>query len=137
MLRVVVDPNVFVSAVITPDGVPAQVVRAALARDFHLVVSPTLVAELVDVLARPKLRAYIDTEQAQTLVDGILGVAELLNDPDPSDTAVRDPDDAYLCSLADAARADVLVSGDRDLSETVLATATVLVPRAFLDQLRA
>jgi putative PIN family toxin of toxin-antitoxin system len=83
VLRVVIDPNVFVSAAITPDGVPAQIVRAALAREFDLVVSPVLIGELVDVLARPKLRQYIDGEQAQTLVDGILGVAELFDDPHP------------------------------------------------------
>ena len=58
MLRVVIDPNVFVSAVITPDGVPAQIVRAALVREFQLVVSPALIGELVDVFARPKLRPY-------------------------------------------------------------------------------
>jgi uncharacterized protein len=76
VLRVIIDPNVFVSAVITPDGVPAQIVRVALVREFHLVVSPVLIGELVDVFARPKLRPYIDGEQAQTLIDGILGVAE-------------------------------------------------------------
>ena len=64
MLQVIIDPNVFVSAVITPDGVPAQIVHAALVREFHLVVSPALIGELVDVLARPKLRPYIDGEQA-------------------------------------------------------------------------
>ena len=135
MLRVVIDPNVFVSAVITPDGVPAQIVRAALERDFHLVVSPALIGELVDVFARPKLRPYTDGEQAQTLIDGILGVAELRNDPPPSDTAVRDPNDAYLCALADAEEADVLVSGDQDLFAARLMTAAVLTPRAFLDKL--
>ena len=137
MLRVVIDPNVFVSAVITPAGVPAQVVRGALGREFHLVVSTALIGELVDVLARPKLRHYIDPEQAQTLIDGILGVAELVDDPHPSDAAVRDPNDAYLCSLADAAEADALVSGDRDLFAVQLVSAAVLTPRAFLDQLRA
>jgi putative PIN family toxin of toxin-antitoxin system len=55
VLRVVIDPNVFVSAVISPDGVPARVVRAALARTFQLFVSATLMGELSDVLSRPKL----------------------------------------------------------------------------------
>ncbi len=136
MLRVVIDPNVFVSAVITPDGVPAQIVRAALKREFHLVVSTGLIGELVDVFAGPQLRQYIDGEQAQTLIDGILGVAELRNDPPPSHTDIRDPNDAYLCALADAEGAAVLVSGDRDLFAVTLVSAAVLTPRAFLDKLR-
>jgi putative PIN family toxin of toxin-antitoxin system len=135
VLRVVIDPNVFVSAVISPDGVPGEVVRAALARKFHLVVSATLIGELSDVLSRPKLRPYIDAEQARTLVDSILGVAELLDAPKSTGSRVRDADDEYLCALADATAADVLVSGDRDLADAALVTAVVMTPRAFLDEL--
>ncbi len=135
MLRVVIDPNVFVSAVISPDGVPGEVVRAALARKFHLVVSATLIGELSDVLSRPKLRPYIDAEQARTLVDSIHGVAELLDAPTSTGSRVRDADDEYLCALADAAAVDVLVSGDRDLADAALITAMVMTPRAFLDEL--
>ena len=135
MLRVVIDPNVFVSAVISPNGVPGEVVRAALARKFHLVVSATLIGELSDVVSRPKLRRYIDTEQARTLVDSILGVAELLDDPKSPGSRVRDADDEYLCALADATAADVLVSGDRDLADAALVTAVVMTPRAVLDEL--
>jgi uncharacterized protein len=64
-------------------------------------------------------------------------VAELRNDPAPSDTDIRDPNDAYLCALADAEEADMLVSGDRDLFAVNLVSAVVLTPRAFLDDLRA
>ncbi len=138
MLRVVIDPNVFVSAVITPDGVPAQVVRAVLAREFQLVVSPMLIGELGDVLSRPKLRRYIDGEQAQTLLDSILGVSQVLGDPEPGGgTSVRDPDDTYLASPADGARADMLVSGDKDLLDARLQVAAVVSPAVFLQHLRA
>ena len=137
MLRVVIDPNVFVSAVISSDGVPAQVVRAALARKFQLFVSAALIEELSDVLSRPKLRPYIESEQARTLVDSVLGVAELIDNPEPTRSTVRDPGDEYLCSLADATAADFLVSGDKDLSDAALVTAVVMTPRAFLDELSA
>jgi uncharacterized protein len=135
VLRVVIDPNLFVSAVISPDGAPGQVVRAALARKFHLVVSATLIGELSDVLSRPKLRPYVEGEQARTLVDSILGVAELVDDPKSTGSTVRDADDEYLCALADATAADVLVSGDKDLAGAALVTGIVMTPRAFLGEL--
>lgn len=55
-MRAVLDPNVLVSAVLSPRGAPADVLRAWHDGRFELVVSPHLLDGLERVLAYPKLR---------------------------------------------------------------------------------
>src|SRR5687768_9057330 len=60
MLRVVFDANVFVSAAIAPKGTPGRLVtRCVRDRAFELVVSPAIVAEVLEALTYPKVRKRI------------------------------------------------------------------------------
>lgn len=136
MLRVVVDPNVFVSGVIQPAGVSAQVIRAGLAGRFRFIVSPALIAELAGVLARPKLQPYVTADEAATLADAIVGAAEEHDDPSIGTRVLRDPDDEYLVALATASGADLIVSGDRDLLEGEVVLA-VVTPRELRERLES
>jgi uncharacterized protein len=103
---VVVDPNVWVSAVINPYGTPARVVEA--------VITQHLLDELAAVLIRPKFRRWISVADAIAFVESLGGHADLRDDPGPPTTGVRDPNDDYLVALAEAADA-VIVTGDDDL----------------------
>jgi predicted nucleic acid-binding protein len=68
-VRIILDPNVLVSAVVTP-GVSADLLDRWLTdRPFQLVVCPILIAELRGVLARPRFRRWITTEEATAFVD--------------------------------------------------------------------
>jgi len=55
-VRAVLDPNVLVSAAISPAGPPRQILTAWTDERFELIVSSALLAELAEVLARPKFR---------------------------------------------------------------------------------
>jgi len=136
VLRVVVDPNVFVSAVIQPAGVSAEVVRAGLSGRFRFIVSPALIAELSGVLARPKLQPYVTPDEAATLVDAIVGIAEEHDDMTGGVRRLRDPGDEYLVALATGTGADLVVSGDRDLLDGDV-TASVVTPRDLLARLES
>ena len=114
-MRAVLDPNVLISALLTPHGEPAQIVRSWLAGAFELFVSESLLAELKRALRYPKLRALIEPIEAQELLDLLRREAEVIDDPDdPPAIQSPDPDDDYLIALAMSARA-VLVSGDGHL----------------------
>ncbi|MGA8364794.1 MAG: putative toxin-antitoxin system toxin component, PIN family [Solirubrobacteraceae bacterium] len=59
MIRAVVDPSVFVSAFIgNPDAGPGRLVDAWRDRRFILIVSPSLLTELGEVLSRPKFARW-------------------------------------------------------------------------------
>jgi putative PIN family toxin of toxin-antitoxin system len=135
VLRVVVDPNVFVSAVIQPAGRSAAAIRAGLAGRYRFIACPTLVEELADVLGRPKLTPYVGPDEATALLDSLLGSAEMHDDPPPQVAALRDPADEYLVALAVAANADLIVSGDRDLLDATV-PLVVVSPRQLLERLQ-
>ncbi len=132
MPRAVLDTNVLVSALISPVGPSAALVLELRAGAFELVASPTLLAELREVLGREKFRRYVSEAEALAYVDLIGHEAAILDDPAPSARPLSaDPDDEYLVDLARAAAADVLVSGDAhllDLGDRL----PVMTPAQFL-----
>jgi uncharacterized protein len=100
-----------------------------------MVASPKLLDELREVLGRPKFRRYLSVDDATEYVDGLVVIAELLDDPPSPPAVTRDPEDDYLVALAPASGADALVSGDAHLLE--VDHADVTTPRGLIDRLTA
>ena len=136
-MRVVCDPNVFVSALISSSGAPREIIDAWVAGRFELIICPVLLSELRDVLARPKLARRVEERDAATYLNGLEESATLLDDPDVPEQISPDPDDDYLVFLARQGKADFLVSGDRHLTELPDPIPPVLTPRQFVDLLAA
>ena len=132
-MRAVLDPNVLIAALISRTGAPAEVVARGLAGAFEIVVSDTLLTELREALATPKLRKRVLPEEAAEFA--ALLAAHAAAFPDPSALPLRsaDRDDDHLVALAEQARA-VLVSGGSHLLD-LAAELPVRTPRAFLAML--
>ena len=138
-LRVVVDTNIFVSSLLVKQGLAAQVLAAWRRGDYSLVTSPPIIAEIRHTLSYPRIRRRygITDQDVEALLLPLLNDAELVvEQPDLSSTAVRDPADIHVLSCAVAAQADLIVSGDQDLLalESYL-DIPVLTVRAFLAHL--
>jgi putative PIN family toxin of toxin-antitoxin system len=117
-LRAVADVNVLVSAARTPNGLCGRLLEAAIDGRWRPVISVMLFQELEDVLARPKFRDVLGQETTDRFLAGLLSISEWAQDPKRAPGALtRDPDDDYLLALARSANVDVLVSGDRDLTD--------------------
>jgi uncharacterized protein len=136
LTRAVLDPNVLVSAFISQRGsAPDRIVRAWREGAFELVVSPQLIAELTDVLRRPKFARQAAEERAEAYIAALAGDAVQIDDsPDPPSVNL-DAGDDYLFALARAARADVIVSGDSHLTQLSDRVPPVVTPRQFAEQL--
>lgn len=133
MPRIVLDCNVFVSALLSPRGGPAQILDQWADGDFDLVVSPLLLAELEEVVGRPKFHTSIDSAHVDALVSGLVEDAVLVGDPPPQPGLTPDPGDDYLVALAQEADAQCIVSGDAHLTQLVDVSPPVLTPREFLE----
>ena len=134
-MRVVLDANVLVSALISPAGPPREIVQAWTDERIELVVSAALLDEMTDVLARPRFRRWVSAEAAAGFITGLAQDALLVEDAPPQPVVSADPDDDYLITLARAAEADYLVSGDRHLLDLTDPLPKVLAPREFLELL--
>jgi len=117
-LRVVADTNVIVSAVLW-QGIPGQLIAAALEGEIELYTSQVLLDELADVIARKKLaKAVARTGQTvQQILDDYRRLAQRVSARALTTQVARDADDDHVLACALAARADLIVSGDRDLTD--------------------
>lgn len=116
--RLVVDPGVWVSAAITANPGPADMLLSMATDDeVVLLVSPKLLSELQGVLARPKFRRYLSLADASEFVAALRMLGKAVDDADLSSRVptCRDPGDEYLVALAQAYDALFLVSGDKDV----------------------
>jgi hypothetical protein len=114
-LRAVLDPNVIISGLLSPEGSPARTLLAWQRGEFELVASPLLLAELERALSYPKLRRRIPTDEAQAVIEWLARSATIMPDPQgPPPVRSVDPGDDYLLALA-ASESAVLVSGDDHL----------------------
>jgi putative PIN family toxin of toxin-antitoxin system len=134
--RIVIDPGVLVAALLNRSGTPARIVRALVAGEVEMVVSPSLLSELERVLLRPKFRRYASERETLRYVGVIRRLARLVDDPQPSPGLTPDPGDDYLLALAIAEDVDFLISGDAHLLDLPSPGPPVLAPRAFVELLQ-
>lgn len=109
MIKVVLDTNILISALIRPDGLEAKLVDLGLARSVELCVSEALWAEYVEVLGRKKFAKR--QQQADELLRKLAGVV-CYYQPLCVVQAAGDPDDNLLLECAQAAGADYLATGN-------------------------
>lgn len=114
MYRVVLDTVVLVRGLINPYGIWGQLVFNRSGQ-YQLVISPPLLTEYLEVIARPELTRKFKhlPDHMRDLLD-LLSQAEIVIFSDlPS--FERDPNDAHILATAMYGSVDYLVSADNDL----------------------
>jgi putative PIN family toxin of toxin-antitoxin system len=134
-LRAVLDTNVIVSAALSSTGSPAHLIRAVADGAFELVVSPALLDELGDVLARPRIKELMTPDEAAAILDTVGRLAREVPDAEGPSIRSPDPDDDYLIALAERERV-ALVTGDKGLL-SLAGRIPVFSPAEFLGLVRA
>ena len=109
LLRVVLDTNIVISAVLKRDGLESRILRQALNGDLRLYTSVAILTEYAEVLGRSKFRLS-NTAQRQ-IIEG-LEKAGVLVAPKRRLQVSPDPGDNVFLECAEAARADYLVTGN-------------------------
>lgn len=110
-MRVVLDTNVLLSALISPHGAPDVIYRAWRAAKFEVVTSLVQLEEIRRASRYPKLKAVLQPHQVGVMVNNLQRAIVL--DRLTTDVEANDPDDAFLLAMALAGNADYLVTGDR------------------------
>ena len=118
-MRLVLDANVFVSALISRKGAPAKLLEYWQEERFDVVISPAILQEVQRVLHYPKLQ-----QRYQLPEEGIQRLLRLLRrqaigvEPSEELTVIQhDPTDNRYLECAIAGEADIIVSGDHHLVE--------------------
>lgn len=111
-MRVVLDTNVLVSALLIQASRPAALLAHWREGKFDLLTAAPQLDELMRVTRYPKLRERIPPALAGRLINEIRDLAVLVRDLPAVDIS-PDPFDNYLLSIAQGGRADYLVTGDK------------------------
>lgn len=134
--RAVIDTNVLISSALSPKGAAAAITNHFLLHG-RLLFSVETFAEFETRLMRPKFDPYVTRELRQAIVRDFGAVAEWVEITETASYS-RDPDDDKFIHTARAGRADVLVSGDADLTNLEeIDGLPILTPRQCLDWLRS
>ena len=116
-VRIVLDTNTIISGLISPGGLPRQLLDKARSQQFDLCSSTVLMAELLDVLSREKFSSRL-SQAGITPLDIVRDLRRLSSICTPINVPrviVNDPDDDHVLACAVMAQADLIVSGDKHL----------------------
>lgn len=130
-MRVVIDTNVLVSALMTDGGAARAVVRACLTGGHQPLIGAALFAEYEDVFARDALfaRTGVDAGERRVVLDAFLSVCVWIRISYLWRPNLPDPGDDHLVELAIAGGAQALVTGNiRDFRGELRLPFQVLAP---------
>ncbi|WP_316157813.1 putative toxin-antitoxin system toxin component, PIN family [Cupriavidus sp. BIC8F] len=113
-LRVVLDTNVLVSGLAYPGSVPGRIVAAWRQGGLDVVLSRYILDEMIRVLPRLP-RVQMTATEIRDLADSLMFLAEIVEPSGTPDEALRDPADQPILLTLLAAKAQYLVTGDKDL----------------------
>jgi putative PIN family toxin of toxin-antitoxin system len=111
--RVVIDTNVLISGLFSTTSTPALAVEKAITR-AQLVATTETLREPLAKLHSPKFDRYVRRERRGALLQRVASLVEII-DVLQRIRASRDPRDDKFLEAAVNGRADVIVTGDKDL----------------------
>ena len=131
-MRVVLDTNVLLSALISPHGPPDVIYRAWRAARFEVVTSVAQLDEIRSASRYPKFKAVLQPHRVGTMVNNLQRAVVL--EHLPTGIEADDPNDAFLLAMAVASEAEYLVTGDHRaglLQRGSIGRTRIVTPAAF------
>lgn len=125
-MRVVLDTNVLVSALLSPEGPPAAIVNAALDGTLTILVDNRILFEYEDVLRRDKFG--FDPRDVRVFLEFFRHESEFVS-ATAAQLTLDDPDDLPFFEVARTAKADFLITGN---TKHYPNEEWILSPRHFL-----
>ncbi len=141
MLKIVLDANVFASALINPHGKPAVILDYVFQSKARLFASLSIIEELERVLSYPKLvdRHGLQKGEIEEFIYDLLSIVVLVEEEEEEDTIEmikEDPSDNKYLSCALNAEVDFIISGDEHLlSLGSCKKAQIVTPARFLEMM--
>lgn len=129
-LRIVLDTNVLVSALLSPTGAPARILDAVFSNQCVLLFDDRILTEYQQVLARKKFR--FDQSAIEDLLDFILASGEPIL-AEPLALRLKDPSDLPFIEVACSGYADALVTGNKKHFPSKQLSIPIYTPREFLE----
>ena len=104
--------------------------------EVEMIMCREILDELTEALTtRVRLRRWISLELANSYLDMISTLVDLVTDPPREEHGIRDDDDSYLVTLARTHGCEYIVTGDKHLLEWTVQVPPCIMPADFLQKL--
>lgn len=137
MLKIVIDTNVLVSALIQR-SYPYLIIQTVFeSNNLQICVSKELLDEYYEVLARPKFSRFTDFHLRAKLLLVDLEKTALLYEPSLKLNLISDKDDNMIIELADKCLADYIITGNStDFTFPIYKNTKIISPKEFWEEMR-
>jgi uncharacterized protein len=138
MMRIVLDTNVLVSAILSPQSHSAQIIQLALEDALNLAISQDILDEACRVVRYPKLMKILEKHgiflvEVETIIEKLYRIAVVTSGDLHLNVIKDDPADNMILACAVESEADFIISGDRHLTEMKeFQGITIVNPATFL-----
>ena len=132
-MRVLIDTNALISAALNPGGTPHRAYIKAASHPNRGLICEQNVDEMRRIFHRkfPMKLAALDQFLSAALLT--LELVPIPTGEDAAEAELRDAQDRPILRAAIAAKADVLLTGDRDFLESGVKAPAIMTPSEFLD----
>ena len=135
--RAVMDTNVLYAGLRSQRGASFELLRLLRAGKWTLLLSNTVVTEYEEILQREASLLRITSDEIAKLLDDLCAPAECHRLSGPWQPILSDPDDEAFVHLASEAKADYLISHNRQhYGPAGQCGIQVVTPREFLGTIR-
>lgn len=131
-MRILIDTNVLISAALSVGGTPFQAYVKAASYPNHGLICEQNVDEMKRIFNKkfPHRLAALDKFLSVALMT--LEFVPIPTDENVSETQIRDVNDRPILRAAIEAKADVLLTGDKDFLESGVKNPAIMTPAEFL-----
>lgn len=131
-MRVLIDTNVLISAALSTNGVPFRAYMKAASYPNQGMICEQNVDEMLRIFMKkfPTRLAALDKFLSAALLT--LELVPIPTEEEILETQIRDFDDRPILRAAIKAKADVLLTGDKDFLESGLTNPKIMTPAEFL-----
>ena len=142
MLKIVLDTNVLVSAILSPRSASSQIIRLVLDDALNLAISRDILDEAYRVVHYPKFvklmkKHDLAPEEVDDIIERLSRIAVVTPGELTPDVVKDDPSDNTILACAVESEADFIISGDHHLTELKeFQGITIVNPTTFLSIVR-
>ena len=132
-MRVLIDTNILLSAAYLPGSVPDQAYKKAVSLPYKGLVCEQSIEEMHRIFNKKfpdkmsALAKFLDT------ACGLIEVVIMPHEPYPDEGKIRDKKDRPILRAAINAGADIILTGDKDFTESSVKRPMILTAAQFLD----
>ena len=132
-MRILIDTNILISAMLNPNGTPYQAYLKAVTYPNHAIICDQNIEELKRIFNK-KFPSKLDAlDRFLSVASLSIEIVQVPIEEDSSEYLIRDFNDRPILRAAIFAKADILLTGDKDFLESRIVTPKIMTAMEFMN----